>query len=358
VDFDRIFATRFKIAFVEFAGVIETFLFFSTPSKLIVESFWECTIFARSIGFRFEKNHISSDSYFYKASLVLPGIHTSLCEGGVLHLGNRGRSYSQSKQFDRGRHTGKRGRSRRPYHRVRGHARLSGHLHLCERAQPLHRCYADGRTVVLVGARGFGIAIACAGNLATALVGTPGFEALPAYASGAAIVVMEAYGFILAIACVPRLQKERWRRSCSAFACAVGITNVFASARGFSTVPACNGSIATAIAEACGFILTIARTRSRHFIPHGIDIATRRTVSLLHRHWCAVEATNLYSNKTPVKDRNWSGLPTYNRCYQFLRSAPTLREVQSFVHLRGSVRKSRTRDVITSCSTSFTRSLY
>ena len=75
----------------------------------------------------------------------------------------------------------------------------------CKRGQPLHRCYADGRTVVLVGARSVGVAIACASNLVTALVGTPGFKALPAYTSGTMIMVMEAYGFILAIACIPCL---------------------------------------------------------------------------------------------------------------------------------------------------------
>ena len=123
----------------------------------------------------------------------------------MLYLGRRGNRYSQSKYFDRGRHADKRGRSSRPYHRVRGRARLSGHLCFCERVQSLHCCYADGRTVSRVGARGLGITTTCAGNLATALVGTPSFEALPAYASGAAIVVMEAYGFILAIACKPHL---------------------------------------------------------------------------------------------------------------------------------------------------------
>ena len=150
VDFDRIFATRFEIAFVEFAGVIETFLFILS-SKLIVELFWERTIFAWSIGFRLENNGFSSDSYIFKALFVSPHNHIVLSEGDMLHLRKRGSRYSQSKYFDRGRQADRRGRSRRPCHRVHKHLWLNGHLRLQVRSDyllwsvyPTH-CRACGR---------------------------------------------------------------------------------------------------------------------------------------------------------------------------------------------------------------------
>ena len=231
----------------------------------------------------------------------------------MLHLRKRGSRYSQSKYFDRGRQADRRGRSRRPCHRVHKHLWLNGHLLLREYAQILFCGQFIQRTVVLAGASGFGIAIAYAGNLATVL--TPGLVAVPTSASGTTFAVAEACGFSLAIvrALFCRCERKRWRGSCIAFAPAVGITNAFASALGFSAVSACDVGITTAIAEACGFILAITRTRSRHSIPHGIDIGNRWTASPSHRHWCAVKAPNLYSNDTlvkAVKDKYRSRLPT------------------------------------------------
>ena len=199
VIFAGISATGFEIAAAflkSFQLAIEIFL----SSKLIVESFLERSTFVLPVGFRLDKSSFTSGCYCFKASFVSPDNYIVLFEGDMLNLRKRGSRYSQSKYFDRGRHADKRGRSRRLYHRVRRCARLSGRLRLCQRARLLHRCYADIRTVVIVGARGFGIAIGLPAH-----VGTPGFEALPGYASGAAIVVMKAYGFILAIACVPRV---------------------------------------------------------------------------------------------------------------------------------------------------------
>ena len=55
VDFDRISATQLKIAFVEFTGVVEKFLF-NQPSKLIVKLLRESATFTRLIGSRLGKN--------------------------------------------------------------------------------------------------------------------------------------------------------------------------------------------------------------------------------------------------------------------------------------------------------------
>ena len=52
-----------------------------------------------------------------------------------------------------------------------------------------------------MGARGFGIAIACAGDLATTLVGTPGLGAVLENVFGAAIAFAKGYGVVLAIIC-------------------------------------------------------------------------------------------------------------------------------------------------------------
>ena len=98
----------------------------------------------------------------------------------------------QSKYFDRGRHaTGNRGRSRRLQHCVCGRARLGCYIRLSERAQFCYCCHT----------RGFGITIACAGDLATTLVGTPGLGAVPENVFGTASAFAKGYGVILAIIC-------------------------------------------------------------------------------------------------------------------------------------------------------------
>lgn len=50
-----------------------------------------------------------------------------------------------------------------------------------------------------MGACSFGIAVACAGNLATTLAGTPGLGANPENVIGAAITFSEGYSVVLVI---------------------------------------------------------------------------------------------------------------------------------------------------------------
>ena len=88
--------TRFEIAFVEFAGVVETFLFILS-SKLIVELFRETTTFAQSVGFRLENNGSSSDSYIFKTLFVSPHNYIVISKGDILQLFKRGSRNSQSK---------------------------------------------------------------------------------------------------------------------------------------------------------------------------------------------------------------------------------------------------------------------
>ena len=127
VIFAGISATGFEIsaAFLKsFQLAIELFL----SSMLIIESFLERTTFVRPIGFRLDKSFFMYGCYCFKASFISPDNYIVLVEGGVLNLCKRGSRYSQSKYFDRGRHADKRGRSRRPYHR------LGDHLCLCQHA--------------------------------------------------------------------------------------------------------------------------------------------------------------------------------------------------------------------------------
>ena len=287
VIFAGISATGFEIAAAflkSFQLAIEIFL----SSKLIVESFLERTTFVLPVGFRLDKSSFTSGCYCFKASFVSPDNYTVLFEGDMLNLRKRGSRYSQSKHFDRGRHTEKRGRSRQPYHHICRHTQLSGQLRLCERTQSPHRCYTDGCTVLLVSARGFGIAIVYAGNLATVLIGIPSWVAVPARASGTYFNVSETYGFSLVIvrALFCHHKRKRWRGSCIAFAGAVGITNAFASALGFSAVPVCDICMTTVIGEACGFVLAIPCTQSRHFIAHGIAISTSRQFAIASTRVC------------------------------------------------------------------------